>query len=63
MPVLPCKGSVGASGDLAPLAHLAAVLLGEGEVRLAGETLPAAAALARLGLAPLELGAKEGLRS
>ena len=61
MPVLPCKGSVGASGDLAPLAHLAAVLLGEGEVRLAGETLPAAAALARLGLAPLELGAKEGL--
>ncbi len=61
MPVLPCKGSVGASGDLAPLAHLAAVLLGEGEVRLAGETLPAAVALARLGLAPLELGAKEGL--
>jgi len=61
LPVLPAKGSVGASGDLAPLAHLAAVLLGEGEVRLRGETLPAAAALARLGLAPIHLGAKEGL--
>ncbi len=61
LPVLPAKGSVGASGDLAPLAHLAAVLLGEGDVCLMGETLPAAAALARLGLAPIHLGAKEGL--
>ena len=61
LPLLPAKGSVGASGDLAPLAHLAAVLLGEGEVRLRGETLPAAAALAQIGLAPIELGAKEGL--
>jgi len=61
LPVLPAKGSVGASGDLAPLAHLAATLLGEGELRLAGENLPAAAALARLGLTPLHLGAKEGL--
>jgi histidine ammonia-lyase len=61
LPVLPAKGSVGASGDLAPLAHLAAVLLGEGELRLMGETLPAAAALARLGLTPISLGAKEGL--
>jgi histidine ammonia-lyase len=61
LPVLPSKGSVGASGDLAPLAHLAAVLLGEGEVCLMGETLPAAAALPRLGLTPIRLGAKEGL--
>ncbi len=61
LPVLPAKGSVGASGDLAPLAELAAVLLGEGEVMLAGETLPAAAALKRAGLAPIQLGAKEGL--
>ncbi len=61
LPVMPAKGSVGASGDLAPLAHLAAVLLGEGEVCLMGEVLPAAAALARLGLAPIDLGAKEGL--
>jgi len=61
LPLLPAKGSVGASGDLAPLAHLAATLLGEGELRLSGETLPAAAALSRLSLAPLDLGAKEGL--
>lgn len=60
-PVIPSKGSVGASGDLAPLAHLSAVLLGEGEMLLHGERLPAAAALERLGLAPLELAAKEGL--
>ena len=60
-PVVPAKGSVGASGDLAPLAHLCAALLGEGEVDLAGQRLPAAEALGRLGLAPLELGAKEGL--
>ncbi len=62
LPVVPGKGSVGASGDLAPLAHLAAAgLLGEGEIALAGERLPAAEALARLGLAPVELAAKEGL--
>jgi histidine ammonia-lyase len=61
LPVIPAKGSVGASGDLAPLAHLAGCLLGHGEIRHAGETLPAAAVLARLGAAPLQLGAKEGL--
>ena len=61
LPVLPAKGSVGASGDLAPLAHLAAVLLGEGEAMLAGQTLTAAEALERSGLAPIDLGAKEGL--
>jgi histidine ammonia-lyase len=61
LPVIPAKGSVGASGDLAPLAHLGAVLLGIGEVRLRGRTLPAATGLAAAGLAPLELQAKEGL--
>ena len=61
LPVVPAKGSVGASGDLAPLAHLSCVLIGEGELRLAGETLPAAEGLSRLGLPPLELDAKEGL--
>jgi histidine ammonia-lyase len=60
-PVIPCKGSVGASGDLAPLAHLAAVLLGVGEVRYHGEVLPAVFGLKRAGLAPLELAPKEGL--
>jgi histidine ammonia-lyase len=60
-PVIPAKGSVGASGDLAPLAHLAAGLLGHGEAFLGGERMPAAAALARAGLAPLALEAKEGL--
>src|SRR6476660_9249371 len=61
MPLIPSQGSVGASGDLAPLAHLIAALLGEGRIDLAGEVLPARAALDRLGLAPLELGPKEGL--
>jgi histidine ammonia-lyase len=61
LPVIPEKGSVGASGDLAPLAHLGTVLLGIGEVRLRGRTLPAAAGLAAAGLAPIELQAKEGL--
>ena len=61
MPVVPAKGSVGASGDLAPLAHLSAVLLGEGEVMMDGERLPAGAVLKRLGLAPIDLAAKEGL--
>ncbi len=60
-PLIPEKGSVGASGDLAPLAHLAATLLGEGEVILEGERTPAREALDALGLAPLELEAKEGL--
>ncbi len=60
-PAIPSKGSVGASGDLAPLAHLAAVLLGIGEARVKGEVLPAAQALSRAGLAPLQLGPKEGL--
>ncbi len=61
LPVVPAKGSVGASGDLAPLAHLAAPLIGLGEVLLAGERLPAGQALQRLGLEPLQLAAKEGL--
>ncbi|QEL23356.1 histidine ammonia-lyase [Bosea sp. F3-2] len=61
LPVIPAKGSVGASGDLAPLAHMTAALMGVGEIRLKGETLPAAEALRRIGQAPLALGAKEGL--
>ena len=60
-PEIPAKGSAGASGDLAPLAHLAAVLLGEGRARHRGAWLPAPEALARAGLAPLTLAAKEGL--
>ncbi|QJE74026.1 histidine ammonia-lyase [Aerophototrophica crusticola] len=60
-PCIPSKGSVGASGDLAPLAHLVAPLLGVGEVRHQGKVLPAAEGLAIAGLAPLELGPKEGL--
>jgi len=60
-PCIPSKGSVGASGDLAPLAHLAAALIGAGEVRHDGETMPAGEGLERAGLAPLELGPKEGL--
>ena len=60
-PVVPSKGSVGASGDLAPLAHLAAVLIGEGQVRHQGRSLPAEEGLRLAGLAPLELGPKEGL--
>lgn len=61
LPVVPAKGSVGASGDLAPLAHMTAALMGVGEIRLKGEVLPAAEALKRIGQAPLALGAKEGL--
>ncbi len=61
LPVIPAQGSVGASGDLAPLAHLTAALLGYGDMTLEGQTLPAAEALQRVGLAPLQLGAKEGL--
>jgi histidine ammonia-lyase len=60
-PVIPEQGSVGASGDLAPLSHLALVLIGEGEAEVGGEVMPGAAALARVGLAPVRLQAKEGL--
>jgi histidine ammonia-lyase len=61
MPVIPSQGSVGASGDLAPLAHMTAALMGHGSIDVAGETMPAAAALEKLGMEPLQLGAKEGL--
>jgi histidine ammonia-lyase len=61
LPSVPSRGSVGASGDLAPLAHLALPLIGEGEASVEGETLPGSDALARVGLQPIELGAKEGL--
>jgi histidine ammonia-lyase len=60
-PVLPGQGSVGASGDLAPLAHMAAVMIGEGFADFDGAKLPGAAALAAAGLDPIELGPKEGL--
>jgi histidine ammonia-lyase len=61
MPVIPSQGSVGASGDLAPLSHLISALMGYGEIDLAGEVVPAAAALQKLGMEPLALGPKEGL--
>lgn len=60
-PVIPAQGSVGASGDLAPLAHLALAMTGEGRAVYQGEPRPAADALRRAGLAPLRLAAKEGL--
>ncbi|QOU04421.1 histidine ammonia-lyase [Pseudomonas fluorescens] len=60
-PLIPLKGSVGASGDLAPLAHMSLVLLGESKARYRGEWLPAKEALAKAGLKPLTLAAKEGL--
>lgn len=60
-PSIPARGSVGASGDLAPLAHLALVLIGEGEATVDGKTLPGAAALAEAGLTPIALDVKEGL--
>ncbi len=60
-PVIPAQGSVGASGDLAPLAHLGAVLLGIGKVRINGEILDAAQGLQQAGLQPFKLRAKEGL--
>jgi histidine ammonia-lyase len=60
-PVIFAQGSLGASGDLAPLSHLALPLIGEGEVRMNGERMPAAEALKKVGLAPLELSSKEGL--
>ena len=61
LPVVPARGSVGASGDLAPLAHLALPLVGEGFARVQGELLDGMAALARVGLEPVRLVAKEGL--
>ncbi|MBP8804869.1 MAG: aromatic amino acid lyase, partial [Pseudoxanthomonas sp.] len=61
VPVVPSLGSVGASGDLAPLSHLAIVLLGGGEAFFAGERLAGAEALRRAGLAPVSLSYKEGL--
>jgi len=60
-PVVPSQGSVGASGDLAPLSHMAAAMIGVGAIEVGGSALPAADALAQAGLAPLELGPKEGL--
>src|SRR5580704_1484939 len=60
-PVIPSQGSVGASGDLAPLAHLAATMIGIGEIMVVGQRLPAEDALHRAGLTPLVLGPKEGL--
>ncbi len=60
-PVIPARGSVGASGDLAPLAHLALALMGEGLVLVEGRQLPAAMALLQAGIPPLVLEAKEGL--
>ncbi|HST57797.1 MAG TPA: aromatic amino acid lyase, partial [Longimicrobium sp.] len=60
-PVIPEQGSVGASGDLAPLSHLALVLVGEGQAEVGGEILPGGEALRRAGLEPLRLQAKEGL--
>jgi len=61
MPVIPSQGSVGASGDLAPLAHLIASLMGYGRIDVAGEITPARDALKRIGLEELQLGPKEGL--
>jgi histidine ammonia-lyase len=61
VPCIPSQGSVGASGDLAPLAHLAAVLIGEGHARIGSRTLAGGDALREAGLAPLELAPKEGL--
>ena len=61
LPHVPSRGSVGASGDLAPLAHLALPLVGEGEAWLDGERVSGAEALERAGLAPIRLSAKEGL--
>jgi histidine ammonia-lyase len=61
LPAIPAKGSVGASGDLAPLAHLSLVLIGEGEALIEDRVVPGAEAMAQAGLAPLVLGPKEGL--
>jgi histidine ammonia-lyase len=61
IPVIPAQGSVGASGDLAPLAHMAAAMIGTGEVYCEGVRMPAADGLAKAGLSPVTLGPKEGL--
>ncbi|KJF18832.1 histidine ammonia-lyase [Acidithrix ferrooxidans] len=61
MPIIPSKGSVGASGDLAPLAHMATILIGVGEVRIDGVRTSALVGLNRAGLKPLKLAPKEGL--
>jgi histidine ammonia-lyase len=61
MPAIPAKGSVGASGDLAPLSHMTLAMLGVGDVRFNGEIAPAADALKAAGIAPVVLAAKEGL--
>jgi len=61
MPLIPSQGSVGASGDLAPLAHMTAALMGHGSIDVGGEVTTATEALTRLGMAPLQLGPKEGL--
>lgn len=61
MPIIPEQGSVGASGDLAPLAHMAAAMIGEGEALFQGQRMPGREALTRAGLAPVTLGPKEGL--
>jgi histidine ammonia-lyase len=61
VPCIPSQGSVGASGDLAPLAHLSSVLIGEGEATVGGKTVRARQALAEAGLQPVVLGPKEGL--
>ena len=61
LPVIPCQGSVGASGDLAPLAHMALLVMGEGEAWDGTSVIPGGAALAKAGLTPLVLEAKEGL--
>ena len=61
VPLVPCQGSVGASGDLAPLSHMTATMIGVGEIEFEGQVLPATDALARAGLSPVELGPKEGL--
>ena len=61
IPLIPSQGSVGASGDLAPLAHMTAALMGHGRIDVRGNALPAAEVLAKLGMEPLQLGPKEGL--
>ncbi|MDR1730728.1 MAG: histidine ammonia-lyase [Synergistaceae bacterium] len=60
-PLIPCQGSVGASGDLCPLSHLAIALLGDGDAEYKGRIIPVKEALADAGLKPISLGAKEGL--
>ncbi|MCK4862554.1 MAG: aromatic amino acid lyase, partial [Rhodobacteraceae bacterium] len=60
-PIIPAQGSVGASGDLAPLAHMTAVIIGEGEAEYQGVAMSGGEALAKAGLSPIQLGPKEGL--